>query len=101
MAHTRMHVSFRAFDVIVQIIAEQLNMGDGGRCHIRVGEVSGEQHERHVTDVFRRLEPRNTTQLQRGIAIRVEYLRGVLNGRQATSINKFLDDAVSVSVCGV
>lgn len=101
MAHARMHVRFGAFDVIVQIISEQLDVGDGGRRHIQVGEVSGEQHERHVTDIFRRLEPRNTTQLQRRIAIRVEHLRGVLNGRQATSINEFLDDRVSVSACGV
>jgi hypothetical protein len=42
MAHTRMHVSFGALDVIVQVIAEKLNMGDGGRRHIRLGEVSGE-----------------------------------------------------------
>lgn len=42
MAHTRVHVSFRALDVIVQIITEKLNVGDGGRGHIRIGEVSGE-----------------------------------------------------------
>jgi len=37
-----MHVSFGTLDVIVQIIAEKLDMRDGGRCHIWVGEVSGE-----------------------------------------------------------
>ena len=42
MAHTRVHVGFRTFDVIVQVITEKLNMGDGGRRHIRVGEVPGE-----------------------------------------------------------
>ena len=36
VAHTRVHVSFRAFDVIVQKITEQLDVGDGGRRHIRV-----------------------------------------------------------------
>lgn len=42
VAHARMHVSFRALDVIVQIITEKLNVGNGGRGHIRIGEVSGE-----------------------------------------------------------
>ena len=58
-----MHVSFGTFDVIVQIIAEQLDMGDGGRRHIRVGEVPREQYKCHITDVFGRLESRNTAQL--------------------------------------
>lgn len=99
VTHTRVHVSFGTFDVIVQIIAEQLNMGDGGRRHIRIGEVSGKQYKRHVADVFRRLEPRNASQLQRRIAVRVEDLRGILDGRQATSINEFLDNEISVSAC--
>ena len=71
MAHTRMHVSFGTLDVIVQVITEQLNVGDGGRRHIRVGEMPREQHKRDVTDIFRRLESRHTAQLQWRVAIGV------------------------------
>lgn len=95
-----MHVCLGAFDVIVQIIAEQLNMGDGGRCHIWVGEVSGEQHERHVANVLGRFESWDAPEFQWRIAISVKHLRRVLDGRKPASVNEFLDSKGSVSACG-
>lgn len=71
MTHARMHVGLRALDVIVQIITEKLDVRNGGRGHIRVGELPGEQYKRHITDVFGRLESWHTTKLQGRIAIGV------------------------------
>lgn len=63
VAHTRVHVGFGTLDVIVKIITEKLNVRDGGRRHIRIAEVSGEQYESYIADVFRRPEPWHTTKL--------------------------------------
>jgi hypothetical protein len=49
--HPRMHVSLRALDVIMKIVAEELDMRDGGRCNLRMGEVTREQNKSNVSDV--------------------------------------------------
>jgi hypothetical protein len=71
VAHARVHVSLGTFDVIMQIVAEQLDVGDGRGRHIRVGKVPGEQDECYVANVFRRLESWDTAQFQRRVAIGV------------------------------
>jgi hypothetical protein len=51
VAHSRMHVSFRTFDVIMKIVAEELDMRYGARCNVRFGEVTRKQNEGDVSDV--------------------------------------------------
>ena len=43
-AHARMHVGFRTFDVVVEVVTEQLDVGDRGMCNIRLREMTREEH---------------------------------------------------------
>jgi len=52
MPHPRMHVSFGALDVIVQIVSEELDMRDRFRCLCWFIEVAREENESDITDVF-------------------------------------------------
>jgi hypothetical protein len=51
VAHPRMHVSLRAFDVVMKIVAEELDVRYGARCNVRFGEVTRKQNEGDVSDV--------------------------------------------------
>lgn len=48
-----MHVCFGALDVIVQIVAEELDVGDRGVGNVRFVKVPWEEDESNVADVFR------------------------------------------------
>jgi hypothetical protein len=47
-----MHVGLGTFDVIMKIVAEELDMRDGGRCNFRLGEVTREENECNISDIF-------------------------------------------------
>jgi len=51
MPHATVHISFGTFDVVMEIVAEELYTGD---CIFRrrMGEVTREENKRHVTDVL-------------------------------------------------
>lgn len=48
-----MHVSLRAFDVVVQVVAEVLDMADGRVRDDRIGKVTREQDEGYVAHIIR------------------------------------------------
>jgi hypothetical protein len=52
MPHPRMHVCLGALDMIVQVIPEELDMGDSTRCDRTVREVAGEEDESNVANIL-------------------------------------------------
>lgn len=44
MTHARMHVSLGTFDVVVQIVPEQLNVGNSGVGNFRIGKMTREEY---------------------------------------------------------
>lgn len=84
-----MHVRLGTLDVIVQIVAEELDVGDGRRCNTGC-EVSGEQDERHIASIFRVPQSGNVPNFKRWLAGGIEDLRGVLNRWLAPGIDEFL-----------
>ena len=76
--------------MVVQVVAEELNVRDRGVCDERIGEMAREQNEGHVANVLGVVEPRYMTDFQWRFTRRVEYLRCGLNGGQSTGIHKLL-----------
>lgn len=76
--------------MVVQVIAEQLNMTDGGGSDIGGGKMAREEDKGDVANIFRIDETWKMTNLKRRLMCGVEHLRSALDGRQATSIDKFL-----------
>lgn len=96
MPHPRMHVSLTAFNVIVKVVAEKLNVRDGVKCRVILSKVSREKHKSDITYIFRVPEPRKIAYFERRITVTVQHLWsvldarwGVLNARTA-GINEFL-----------
>lgn len=52
MAHPGVHVRFGAFDVIVQVISEELDVRDCCRSPLGVGEMTRGDNERDIADIF-------------------------------------------------
>ena len=81
MAHTRVHIRLGALDVIVKVVAEELDVRDRARRDERVRKVAREEHERHVADVLRVLQPGQVPDLERRRACRIQHLRRALDLR--------------------
>ena len=92
MTHTRLHIRFRTLDVIVKVVAEELDMRDGSGRDVGVGEVAREEDKGHVANFIRVSETRDLPNLERGVPIREEHLRRVLDLRQAACVHEFLWD---------
>jgi glutamate formiminotransferase len=69
MAHPGVHVRFGAFDVIVQVISEELNVRDCCRSPLGVGEMTRGDNERDIANIFSISQTRNVTDLEWWIAI--------------------------------
>ena len=76
--------------MVVQVVAEELNVRDRGVCDERIGEVAREQNEGHVANVVTGIEVWDMPDLERRFLARVEHLWCRLNLRSFTSINEFL-----------
>ena len=90
MAHTRVHIRLGALDVIMEVVAEELDVRDRARRDERVRKVAREEHERHVADVLRVLQPGQVPDLERRRARRVQHLRRALDRRQPPRVDEFL-----------
>jgi len=89
MPHPRVHVRLGAFDVIVEIITEQLDVRDGP-WGIGGSEVSREEDKCDITSVFSVAEIGQMTDFQWRVSVRVQDLRSILDSRLSTSIHEFL-----------
>ena len=94
VAHTRVHVRLGALDVVVQVVAEVLDVADRCVCDVGVGEVAREEDEGHVADVVCLDEAGEVTKFEGRVASCVEDLRGGLDCGQASRINEFLERQV-------
>ena len=116
-SHPRMDVRLRRLDMVMEIVAEGLDMGEGIGAPLR-GEMSWEEHKGHVADFVpggvvggRRggvVEVRDVLEFE-GRVVAEEDLRGVLDGA-AAGVDEFLfrktwlsfplSLSLSVCVCG-
>lgn len=90
MTHARVHVSLAAFDVVVEVVAEQLDVRDRVIRHIRLRKVARKEHKSDISNVFGIPQPWHVSDLERRIAISVEYLGSVLDAGLTSSIYEFL-----------
>ena len=81
MAHARVHVRLRALDVVVEVVAEKLDVCNGRIRDDAIGEVAGEEDESDITDVFRVIQSWQMSNLERWVTGGVENLRSTLDGR--------------------
>jgi len=80
VAHARVHIRFGALDVVVQVVAEELDVRDGAGRGER-GEVPREEHEGDVADLIRVAQAGDRPYFKRRFAVGEEHLRSVLNLR--------------------
>ena len=85
-----MHVCLGALDVVVQVVAEVLDVADGPVRDLGIGEVSREEDEGHVADVVCLDQTGEVAKLERGVAGRVEDLGRALDGGEAPRVDEFL-----------
>lgn len=85
-----MHIRFRALDVVMQIVTEQLDVRDRRRRHIRPRKVTGEQYKGDMTRILRIPQACNMTDFKRWVSIGVKHLWRILNRGLPASINEFL-----------
>jgi hypothetical protein len=77
--------------VVVEVVAEELDVGNGGRGNGRIAKVAGEQNEGHIADIISNAQAGDVSDFKRRIPARVKYLGRVLNGGLPPSIHKFLN----------
>lgn len=71
MPHPRVHVRLRTFDVVVQVVPEQLDVRDGSGRYGRVREVAGEEDKGNIADVFMGLKSRYVLDFEGRITVGV------------------------------
>ena len=90
MPHARVHVRLGALDVVVQVVAEVLDVADRRGGDVGLGEVPGEEDEGDVADVVRLDEVGEVPQLEGRVARGVEDLGRALDGGEAAGVDEFL-----------
>ena len=99
-AHARVHVRLRALDVVVEVVAEELDVRDRLRGNVRVREVAREEDEGDVADVLGGRGQGEVPDLQGRLAVGVEDLGRGLDGGEPAGVDEFLRGCVSGGVCG-
>ena len=85
-----MHVRLGALDVVMEVVAEELDVRDRLRGDVRVREVAGEEDEGDVADVLGGRGQGEVPDLQGRLAVRVEDLGRGLDGGEAAGVDEFL-----------
>lgn len=85
-----MHISLRALDVVMKVVAEELYMRDSGGGNFGMGEMTREENKGDVSDVFGVSETGDVTDLEWRITIGIQNLGSVLNGGLSPCVHKFL-----------
>lgn len=79
--------------MVVEVVAEELDVRDRQRRNLRLREVAREEDEGDIADVFGVVEPLQVSDLERRLARGVEDLRRSLNRGQSPSIDELLQNA--------
>jgi len=80
--------------MIMEVIAEQLDVRDGPSRNIGVGEVARKENKGHVADIIRVSETRDVSDFERRVPVCEENLGRILDLRQSACIDKFLHDVL-------
>ena len=67
--------------MVVEVVAEKLDVCNGRIRDDAIGEVAGEEDESDITDVFRVIQSWQMSDLERWVTGGVENLRSALDGR--------------------
>jgi len=78
--------------VVVKIIAEQLDLGDGLVTSVGMGEMPGKEDKSDIANILCLGKSGNMADLERRLAIGVQDLRGPLDGRLSSGVDKFLKE---------
>lgn len=97
MSHTRVHVRFGTLDVVVEVIAEVLDVADGRFGDDGVGEVTGEKNKCHVANILGLCKTREMAEFQGRVPGGVEDLWRALDRGQTSCVNKFLSTRVNIA----
>lgn len=90
MSHSRVHVCFGTFDVVMEIVAEELDVGDRARRNGRLCEMAREEYESYISNVFSVAEAWYVANFERRFTRGVEDLRRVLDCWLSSRVHKFL-----------
>lgn len=71
VSHARVHVGFRTLDVVMEIVAKELNVRDGGGRDGRIGEMARKENKSDIADVFCVSETGKMANFQGRVAIGV------------------------------
>lgn len=76
--------------MVVQVVAEILDVTDGRICDCLIGEVAREQDESDIADVIGLCQTGEMTKLKGWVSGGIQNLRGALNCREASGVDEFL-----------
>jgi hypothetical protein len=82
--------------VVVQVVSEVLDVADGGFRNGRVGEMTREQDEGDITNIFGLGQVREVAEFQRGVTSCVQDLWCALDVRETSGVNEFLRNRLAI-----
>src|ERR1700733_849240 len=80
--------------MIMEVMAEHLDVRDGPSRNIGVGEVARKENKGHVADIIRVSETRDVSYFERRVPVCEENLGRILYLRQSARIHKFLHEVL-------
>lgn len=98
MTHARMHVCFGAFDVIVEVVAEELYVGDGCSSDDAIVKMTGEKDEGNISNIVGVPKTRNVANFEGWVTVRVKDLRRVLDSRLPSCVDEFLVGGIHATI---
>ena len=87
--------------MVVQVVAEQLDVRNRRGTHVWVLKVPREQHKRDETRIIGARQTGHLTDLERRLAVRVQHLRRILDRRLSASIDEFLKKYLAKDTIGL
>ncbi len=86
--------------MVMEIVAEELDVGDRRIRDDCVSEMAGKEDEGDIADGVGIVQPRQVSDFKRGLARGIEDLRSALDCGQPPSVHKLLHGEATLNDCG-
>ena len=90
MSHPGVHIGLRTLDVVMEVVTERLDVGNGVGGGGRVREMTRGENKCNIASIVRVPQPLQVTDFERRFAVGVKNLGSSLDGRLTSGIDKFL-----------